>query len=55
MTYQYKQAMQLNEEKLRKVQNIKDLVAIELDKLPESIRCHTDGSYDLKFDPVSFR
>ena len=53
--YQYKLKSINNEEKLKNVRNITDLVSIKLDQMPASVRNKRDGSFDLKFDPLSFR
>ncbi len=44
----------VNEENLRKAKNIKELVGIQLEKVPISVR-RRDGSYDFKFDAVRFQ
>ena len=51
----YKKVSQANENKLRAAKNIKELVKIEIEKLPEAIRLQSDGGYDMKFDPINFR
>ena len=51
----YKIVTQANENKLRAAKNIKELVKIEIEKLPEAIRVQSDGGYDMKFDPINFR
>ena len=55
LQYRYKLSTQSNEEKLKNAKNISELVSIKLDKMPDSVRNKRDGSFDLKFDPVSFR
>lgn len=46
---QYKQVSAINDKKLKAARNINELVQIRIEKIPQA------SSFDLKFDPLTFR
>jgi len=46
---QYKQVSAINDKKLKAARNINELVQIRIEKIPQV------SSFDLKFDPLTFR
>ena len=47
----FKQCCAINELRLRGVKNLKDLISIDIARIPNSVR-HRDGNFDLKWDPL---